>query len=585
MSPSLTARCPRHLMALLSAGAAILTAATSWCASLTLEVSHTMNGEPLILDSLRYKNAAGETFSVTRLSYLLSGVALQQENGAWMELPNAVAWLDAGKRRTLLELPGITPGKYRAIKFHIGPDVAANAADPATFSPDHPLNANLNGLHWSWQGGYIFMAVEGLYRAGASDLEGYAYHIARNPNRVAINLTAALDLSHDSRAVLGFDPGTLFNAPRPVSFQKDGASTHSREGDPIAAALAANLPGAFRVIQIISDAPAFKTPARPAPPLYLPEKFTPYSFTMSRSFPIPDLPRDNPLIEERIALGKTLFNDPALSVDGSISCASCHQSNTAFTDARKFSPGVRGQHGTRNSMPLINLAWKTSFFWDGRASTLRAQALMPIQDHTEMDQSLGSLTKKLAAQPAYAKLFTAAFSPAEITPEKIGLALEQFLLTLTSFNSRFDQALRGQATLTELEKRGFELFMTEYEPRTGQKGADCFHCHGGPLFSDHQFHNNGLEPNGDDQGRSKITGQPSDQSKFATPTLRNIARTAPYMHDGRFATLEAAIQHYSQGIHRSPTLDPNLAKHPQGGLLLSDEDQRALVVFLKSLSD
>src|ERR1043166_4879116 len=130
-------------------------------------------------------------------------------------------------------------------------------------------------------------------------------------------------------------------------------------------------------------------------PLYLPEKFTPYRFQMSATFPIPDLPRDNPLIEERIALGEKLFHETALSRDGSLSCASCHQSSAAFSDARRFSIGVREQVGSRNAMPLFNLAWKSSFFWDGRAPSLRAQALMPIQDHTEMDESLTNVVAKL----------------------------------------------------------------------------------------------------------------------------------------------------------------------------------------------
>ena len=553
-------------------------------ATLEIAMRHTFNGDPLLLDSLRYQNAAGETVSFTRMSYLLSGFAIEREDGTWLEVPDQHAWMDAAKRRTSLRLDGIAGGKYRALRFHIGPDATANASDPAKLAADHPLNANLNGLHWSWQGGYIFLAIEGHFRAGASELKGYAHHLARDPNRTRISLAAPLDLTHDAAVLLDFDLGTLLNAPRPISFEKDGTATHSRDGDPIAAALVANLPGSFRVAQVLSSAPAISRPS-PVKPLYLPEKFTPYRFTMSGTFPVPDLPRDNPLIEERVALGKALFNETTLSRDGTLSCASCHVANFAFTDARRFSLGVRGQKGTRNSMPLINLAWKTSFFWDGRAPSLRAQALMPIEDHTEMDETLDRVTAKLAATKEYPPLFTAAFGSPEITPEKLGLAIEQFLLTLTAFNAKFDHALRGNAVLTDDEKRGFELFMTEFEPRTGQRGADCFHCHGGPLFSDHQFHNNGLAPNDDDTGRFRITHAESDRNKFATPSLRNVARTAPYMHDGRFATLEEVVAHYSTGMHRSPTLDPNLAKHPEGGLQLSPADQHALVAFLKTLTE
>ncbi|MEY3898551.1 MAG: hypothetical protein RLZZ214_4073 [Verrucomicrobiota bacterium] len=392
-----------------------------------------------------------------------------------------------------------------------------------------------------------------------------------------------LDLSHDGAVLLDFDLGNLLNAPRPLAFEKDGAATHSRDGDPVAAALVANLSGAFRVARALSAAPAANKAAI-VKPLYLPEKFTPYRFTMSGSFPVPDLQRDNPLIEERVALGKTLFNETALSQDGTLSCASCHTATSAFTDARRFSLGIHGQQGTRNSMPLFNLAWKTSFFWDGRAPSLRAQALMPIEDHSELDETLDRVTAKLGAKAIYPPLFTAAFGSAEITAQKLGLAIEQYLLTLTADDAKFDHALKGTATLSEDEKRGFELFMTEYDPRTGQFGADCFHCHGGSLFSDHQFHNNGLVASDDDPGRFRITHIESDRNKFSTPSLRNIALTAPYMRDGRFATLEEVVAHYSTGMHRSPALDPNLAKHPDGGLQLNEADQRALVAFLKALT-
>ena len=564
--------------------ACVLLAHATQGATLEIAMRHTFGGEPLLLDSLRYENAARETLSFTRVSCLLSGFAIEREDGIWVEMPEHFAWMDAAKRRTAFRLEGVPEGQYRALRFHLGPDAAANAGDPAKLAADHPLNANLNGLHWSWQGGYIFLAIEGHFRIGNGELKGYAHHLARDPNRTRISLAAPLDLTHDAAVLLDFDLGTLLNAPRPLSFAKDGTATHSRDGDPIAASLVANLPGAFRVTQVLSAAPAIRRPS-PVKPLWLPEKFTPYHFTMGGTFPIPELPRDNPLTEERVALGKALFNETALSRDNTLSCASCHVANFAFTDARRFSIGVRGQKGTRNSMPLTNLAWKTSFFWDGRAPTLRAQALMPIEDHTEMDETLDHVTAKLAAMKEYPPLFTAAFGSPEITAEKLGLAIEQFLLTLTSFNAKFDHALRGKAVLSEDEKRGFELFMTEFDPRTGQRGADCFHCHGGPLFSDHQFHSNGLIPNDGDTGRHRITKLESDRNKFATPSLRNIARTAPYMHDGRFATLEEVVAHYSTGVKRTPTLDPNLAKHPDGGLQLTAGDQRALVAFLKTLTD
>ncbi len=563
--------------------ATILGSHRSDCATLEIAMRHTFNEAPLLLDSLRFQNAAGETLSVSRLSYLLSGFAIEREDGVWVEIADRFAWMDAAKRRTSIRLDGLADGKYRAVRFHIGPDAVSNIGDPAKLAPDHPLNPNLNGLHWSWQTGYVFLAIEGHYRVGAAELTGYAHHLAREPNRTRISLAAPLDLTHDAGVAIDFDIGVLLNAPRPLSFLKDGAATHSRDGDPVAAALVANLPGAFRVTQVVSAAPALSRPV-PVKPLYLPEKYTPYRFTMNGTFPLPDLPRDNPLIEERVALGKALFNDTALSRDGSISCASCHVADFAFADPRRVSLGVRGQAGTRNAMPLFNLAWKQVFFWDGRAPSLRTQVLEPIQDHSEMDETLPEVILKLSGTAVYPALFRAAFGAPEVTAEKIGLAMEQFLLTLLSGDAKFDKALRGKAMLSDDEKRGFELFMTEFDPRTGQRGADCFHCHGGPLFSDHQFHSNGLALLGDDSGRARVTKAESDRGKFSTPSLRNIALTAPYMHDGRFATLEDVVAHYSTGIKRSATLDPNLAKHPEGGLQLNADDRRALVAFLKTLS-
>jgi cytochrome c peroxidase len=222
---------------------------------------------------------------------------------------------------------------------------------------------------------------------------------------------------------------------------------------------------------------------------------------------------------------------------------------------------------------------------------LREQVLQPIQNPIEMHQSLTNLVKKLAdagptpSAPNYPALFTAAFGAPEITAEKIALALENYLLTLTSFDAKFDRVLRGEEKFTAEEQRGFELFSTEYDPRRGQFGADCFHCHGGPLFQSQAYANNGSDGAFQDVGREKVTGKASDRGKFAVPSLRNIALTAPYMHDGRFRTLEDVIEHYSTGIPRSPTLDPNLAKHPDGGVPLSAADKQALVAFLKTLTD
>ena len=556
--------------------------ASAASALLEITIDPVISEHALRLDSLAFQNAAVETFSVTRLSYLLSGFALEREDGTWQELPGTHAWLDAGSHRNAIQPAGIPEAAYRAIRFHVGPSPEDNAKNVAEIPALHPLNPNLNGLHWSWQGGYIFLALEGHFRTGEAEPQGYAWHLARDPNRTRITLPVALDLRHPVGLRLHFDLASLLNLPRPLSFTRDGPATHSREGDPIASALGANLPGAFRVHRVESISPrALRETAMP--PLDLPDKITPWRFTMSSTFPMPDLPRDNPLIAERVTLGEMLFHDPILSRDNTISCASCHAAHIAFTDSRPFSSGIEGRSGDRNSMTLFNLAWKKQFFWDGRADSLRAQVLQPIADHREMDDSINHVSQKLTASTGYPAAFRAAFRTPGITGEKIALALEQYLLTLTSHDSKLDRALAGSAVLTEDEQRGFELFMTESDARTGQRGADCFHCHGGPLFTDHQFHNNGLIS--EDTGRARVTGLAADQGKFVTPSLRNIALTGPYMHDGRFGTLEEVMGHYSTGIHRSPTLDPNLAKHPAPGLRLSAQDQSALIAFLKTLTE
>ena len=286
-------------------------------------------------------------------------------------------------------------------------------------------------------------------------------------------------------------------------------------------------------------------------------------------------------------MGDKLFHDPRLSRNNAQSCATCHDRAFAFADKRAFSVGADGDLTDRNAMPLFNLAWKKEFFWDGRAPSVRKQAMVPIQKPNEMHESLEHVVRKLSAAPEYAGLFEKAFGSKEITAEKIGISLEAFVLTLTSFDSKFDRAMRGEGSLTEQEKRGFQLFVTEYDPRRQQFGADCFHCHGGAFFTDFGFHNNGLDQASalKDSGRAQVTHVASDEGKFATPSLRNVALTAPYMHDGRFNTLDEVVEHYDHGVRNSATLDPNIAKHPASGLNLSAADKRALVAFLKTLTD
>ncbi|MBX7211070.1 MAG: cytochrome C peroxidase [Verrucomicrobiaceae bacterium] len=552
---------------------------------LRIAVQHRVGDAPLMLDSLRYANGAGETFSVTRLSYLISGLALRRADGSWFEVADSTAWMNAATHRVTTRFEGIIPDQYQALRFRVGLDKTANASDPAQRAPDHPLNPNLNGLHWSWQGGYIFMALEGMWRRGNDQPKGFALHLARDPFLTEVTIEKRIDLRKDAEELLILDVAAIFSGAKKISFEKDGTTTHSKDGDPLAVAMRDNLSKAWSIRADVI-APTVIEAVKPRPkPLYMPAKLTPYRFEMAAYFPMPDLPPDNPLLEERVALGDKLFHDNALSLDGTVSCSSCHVTAAALSDPRRFSIGIRAQSGNRNGMAIFNMAWKREFFWDGRAPSLRAQTLMPIQDPREMGETPDGVVAKLRASKDYAGAFERAFGSPEITSEKIGLALENFVLTLTSFDSKFDRSQRGVEKLTADEERGFLLFMTEREPRLGSMGADCFHCHGGALFTDHQFRNNGLAIDEADLGRAKVTKAAIDRGAFATPSLRNVALTAPYMHDGRFATLEEVIDHYSEGVKRTDTLDPNLAKHPDGGLHLSADDKRCLVAFLRTLSD
>lgn len=594
--------------------------------SLVITIDPRFKDAPLEFDTLTHRTAAGQAISVTRLDFLLSNVSLRRADGGWLGLTNWFAYISAREGRTRFELNNVPAGAYDRLRFQVGVPAAINHSDPARFDPGHPLNPTVNGLHWNWQGGYVFLALEGQWRReGAPGLEGYSYHLANDRLLTTVELAAAFDLTNDQAVLLPLQVDRLFAAPHRITITADTASTHSREGDELADRMGENLRAAFGAP--ISDAQAGELPpahARlgqgPDQPgtkgrsaLVVASTATPYRLTFSGFFPRPDLPLDNPLTEEGVYLGRLLFFDPRLSRNNSQSCATCHQSPAAFADAnRQFSLGADGQAGTRNAMPLFNLAWRTSFFWDGRTPTLREQVLQPVQNPVEMHETLGNVVAKLrharvsvrhrnhAARTApdrqltrvaaelpgdYPGLFAGAFGSPEITADRVARALEQFLLTIVSGDSKFDRFALGLAELTAEEQRGLELFRTEYDPRRGQLGADCFHCHGGPLFQSQSFANNGLDAAPRDRGRFLATARPGDEGKFAVPSLRNVAVTAPYMHDGRFGTLEEVVEHYAGGVRRSPTLDPNLAKHPPGGVPLSEADQRALVAFLKTLTD
>lgn len=314
---------------------------------------------------------------------------------------------------------------------------------------------------------------------------------------------------------------------------------------------------------------------------------TPYNFEYG-SFVAPDF-GDNPLTEQGVKLGRMLFYETLLSKDNTISCASCHNQKTAFSDTNRLSAGVDGSLGKRQAMAVFNMAWHyNEFFWDGRAHLLRDQALKPIQDQLEMKETLENVILKLQATEEYPNQFIRAFGSDSITSEGISLALEQFMKSIVSNKSKYDQFLAGEATLTDSEERGRQLFFTEYNPGFPElSGADCAHCHGGNNFDNTRYFNNGLDSasNQTDIGREAITNDASDRAKFKVPSLRNIALTAPYMHDGRFSTLMEVVNHYDHGIQKSPTLDLALDYTTQTGLMLSEQDKQDLINFLLTLTD
>lgn len=315
---------------------------------------------------------------------------------------------------------------------------------------------------------------------------------------------------------------------------------------------------------------------------------TPYILNHG-NFPAPEIPEDNLLTVQGVKLGRMLFYEKKLSKNLTISCASCHKQEEGFSDANKFSLGVEDRVGKRQAMPVFNMLWHSNgFFWDGRAPLLREQSLFPIQDHLEMDESLENVVSKLSADKKYRDQFTRVFGSPEITNIKISLALEQFMHSIVSHDSKYDRWLAGEVALTESEERGRYLFFTEYNPFFQDlSGADCAHCHGGINFENDDYLNNGLDRDVDfaDMGREMVTGRKEDRAKFKVPSLRNIEFTAPYMHDGRFSTLEEVVQHYNAGIKISSTADPTVVNTKDTGLFLDEKDIQDLIAFLKTLSD
>lgn len=292
---------------------------------------------------------------------------------------------------------------------------------------------------------------------------------------------------------------------------------------------------------------------------------TPAELEYPSWFPEMPVSEDNPMTVEGIQLGRKLYYDPLLHPQGTNSCSSCHAQESSFSIP---APGTA-------VLAHVNLGWSSTFLWNGKIEgTMEDIMLFEVEEFFQTDVS------RLQQNDDYPDLFEEAFGERTITTEHCAMALAQFFRSMISANSRFDRYYPGTIQPTQAEERGYLIFNTE-------KG-DCFHCHIPPLFTDNLFHNIGLDSTftAENVGRAEVTGNERDHAKFKTPTLRNVALTAPYMHDGRFQTLEEVIDHYDHGVKESNSLDPIMSKPGKGtGLQLSDQEKADLLAFLKSLTD
>lgn len=303
-------------------------------------------------------------------------------------------------------------------------------------------------------------------------------------------------------------------------------------------------------------------------------------FTVPSNFPEPTYNMAlNPPTEKGFELGKKLFYDGKLASDGVVSCGFCHIQDFAFTHHTHIvSHGVNGALGTRNAQPLHNLAFQKEFTWDGAAAHLDLQPVIPITAEVEMNETFSNIISKLQQDPSYVTLFSQAFEDQQINTDNILKALSQFMIMMVSSNAKYDKIERNEgAVFTDSEARGFELFKTK-----------CANCHQGTLFTDQSYRNNGLpiDPQYNDIGRKRVTGLDTDIYKFKVPNLRNIEVTFPYMHDGRFKTLPDVLDHYSDGMVNSETLDPFFKQGDTViGIPMTDSEKEDIIAFLKTLTD
>ena len=317
----------------------------------------------------------------------------------------------------------------------------------------------------------------------------------------------------------------------------------------------------------------------------------PYALEIPSHFPVMQIPENNPMTVEGVALGRKLFYEKQLSGNNTMSCAACHSPENAFSDQNQFSQGIDGVSGTRNSMALVNVGWNQFFFWDGRAKTLEEQILLPVENPIEMHDNWADVMSILKNDLTYKNLFFEAFQTTEIDSMHAAKAIAQFIRTMISGSSKYDVMYKTENNLplTTLEQTIYSTVTPEeiagYDLFKSLNGADCFHCHNGPLMQVQKFSNNGLDGIFTDNGRGAITGDPNDMGKFKVPTLRNVEYSGPYMHDGRFGTLEEVIEQYSSGVQVSSTIDPLIEYANQGGVQLDAFEKDLIKTFLLTLTD
>ena len=315
---------------------------------------------------------------------------------------------------------------------------------------------------------------------------------------------------------------------------------------------------------------------------------TTFDLKVPVSFPQMDIPADNPMTTEGVSLGRFLFHDKLLSANGMMSCANCHLSNLNFTDGMATSKGIDNLFGRRSAMSLENVGFfNKGLFWDGRVKTLEEQALLPVEDPIELHNKWTQVIDKLKVHPDYPTRFRKAFGikdASEITKELAAKAMAQFERTLISGNAKVDKIFRREEEFTNDEYSGYLLFFNA----AGAPDAQCGHCHTSPFYNSNDYFNNGLDSvsnlaNFKDLGRGTITKKEFDNGKFRVPSLRNIELSSPYMHDGRFKTLEEVLEHYASGGHYSDNIDPFI---PQiAAIHLTDKQKKQIILFLKTLTD